>query len=394
MEIAQAKTEELKIVDDIIHNLKLYALDDLGSELEIKEGVGYISHLSEKYRHIHVELKLLAGNQYEKLYPAYEKVTKSLDDYVLHSRKKLRDLNTRYLQDEKLNLENEKVDQMNALKVVFEVLKQKIAVTNDAVDLLTATKDQEIDRYISTMERFIDEVFDVSAKMKQVCPVSYNLNHAKNIQDEIMNIHMDVRLSKLLKHELYDARQKMSCNVLFSADRIKCVTKAENLSAELHIRFKTLSKKYGINLENLSDYQILDLHQKKSGDSEFNEILEKVTEMASLVSVGGEKVKRMLVQVSRTRDKLVSKRESFEDELSTIVVQRDITPEKMKQAAELSIELPKFTGYEGKMDFYTFRTEFKKLIEPRTQKKIWPDVLKRNYLMVCGRRGGRLSANF
>ena len=32
------------------------------------------------------------------------------------------------------------------------------------------------------------------------------------------------------------------------------------------------------------------------------------------------------------------------------------------------------------MDFFTFRTEFKKLVEPKIQKKFWPDYLKRNYL--------------
>ena len=42
METQQAKTDELKVVEDITHNLKLFALSELGSESEIKEGVGYI----------------------------------------------------------------------------------------------------------------------------------------------------------------------------------------------------------------------------------------------------------------------------------------------------------------------------------------------------------------
>ena len=34
------------------------------------------------------------------------------------------------------------------------------------------------------------------------------------------------------------------------------------------------------------------------------------------------------------------------------------------------------------MDFYTFKSEFKKLVEPTVQKKYWADYLKRNFL--CG----------
>ena len=32
------------------------------------------------------------------------------------------------------------------------------------------------------------------------------------------------------------------------------------------------------------------------------------------------------------------------------------------------------------MDFYTFKSEFQKLVEPTVQQKYWADCLKRNYL--------------
>ena len=62
------------------------------------------------------------------------------------------------------------------------------------------------------------------------------------------------------------------------------------------------------------------------------------------------------------------------------MLDRDITTEKLKSASELVLEPSKFSGYGADMDFFTFRSQFRKLIEDRVQKKYWADYLKRNYL--------------
>ena len=54
--------------------------------------------------------------------------------------------------------------------------------------------------------------------------------------------------------------------------------------------------------------------------------------------------------------------------------------DKLKNASTLKIELPKFCGYSSQMDFFTFKTEFVKLVEPVVQGPYLSDYLKRNYL--------------
>ena len=110
-----------------------------------------------------------------------------------------------------------------------------------------------------------------------------------------------------------------------------------------------------VKLDELGEYQILDLQQDKSMDSEFNDVLEKVTELASIAPLADDRVITMFDRICKTRNRMVAKRENFCDTLSKIVHDRDITLEKMKQASDLPIEIPKFTGYEAKLDFYTFR---------------------------------------
>ena len=251
---------------------------------------------------------------------------------------------------------------------------------NDSVDLFTATNESEINKYVLLMEQYIEKFFELSTEMMQKCPVAFKDEYERDILKFTLEMRHDIKLAKILRRELKKTRDSLVERAKVEKNQIQHVTKADNLIAELQIRFKSLSKKYSVSLADLSDYQILDIQQDKSADQEFNDILEKVTELASIAPNAGERIVDLVSKISRTRDKLVSKREKFCDDLCKIILDRDITLEKMKQAAEIPIELPKFTGYDGKMDFFTFQSEFKKLIEPKIRKHQWSDYLKRNYL--------------
>ena len=78
------------------------------------------------------------------------------------------------------------------------------------------------------------------------------------------------------------------------------VIKAENLIAELQIRFRSFSTRYSMSLSDLSDSKILDIQQDKSTDQEFNVILEKFTELASIAPIAGERIVGLVYKISRT----------------------------------------------------------------------------------------------
>ena len=59
---------------------------------------------------------------------------------------------------------------------------------------------------------------------------------------------------------------------------------------------------------------------------------------------------------------------------------RDLSEGKIKNALGMTIQLPKFKGYDSVMDIYTFKTQFEKCVEPYVQRKLLPDTLKLNYL--------------
>ena len=84
----------------------------------------------------------------------------------------------------------------------------------------------------------------------------------------------------------------------------------------------------------------------------------------ALASGGSDAVHEKFIRETCKRDVIVRKRRTFPEELQGIVIERDMTPDKLNNACTLQIYLQKFSGYNSKMDLYTFKSEFKELVEP------------------------------
>ena len=80
--------EELKILEDIEHTLKLYDLDQLDTVTEVTEGVDLVSKLSQNYRHLLVEIKITDEENYINNKAKCKIQTDRLDNYIKNARKK------------------------------------------------------------------------------------------------------------------------------------------------------------------------------------------------------------------------------------------------------------------------------------------------------------------
>ena len=126
-----------------------------------------------------------------------------------------------------------------------------------------------------------------------------------------------------------------------------------------------------------SDYQLLEVSQSKNREIEFNGFLEKVTNLGMLVSKSMSVRKLLDVAITR-RDEVATKKRLFQQNLQTILKTRDITQDKLRNAATLKVEIPKFSGYDCSIDFFTFKSKFETLVEPTVQKRYLAEYLKRN----------------
>ena len=378
--------DEKKAWEDVRHSLELYDIGNSETLDDVNEGVTFVNDASKAYRHVHVELKVLLGEDYATKYPDYEANLLKVSDFLKKARDRRKEL--KHVPEVKVEVPvaakavDSTEDVLDVLRVRRDILDMKIKQLNTSMDIQTANDILEVNDYIRKMESFLDDYYDLCGQYKHSLGGEYK---EETFEVDLKNVSGDLKIAKTLRRKLTeksDEKANEQANHAKKDLENDQILRGENLSDEITKRLDMLEVKYSMDLDKLGDYQILEVSQNKNLDSEFNTVLEKVTDLSGLVSGGGAEVRNLWVTATKKRDSVSEKRTAFLKKLQSIIEQRDVTPEKMKNATTLRIELPKFGGYESKMDFYTFKSEFQKLVEPVVQKQFLADYLKRNYL--CG----------
>ena len=133
-------------------------MEDLVTEREISEGMSALSELGKSYRHLHVELKSQLGTDYEEKYPRYGKIHDDISTYLKAAKLKLRGLDV-----------TSDLSKKRQILVELETLEKKVHRVNVAVDVYVVFND-DITRYISKMETFIDAFYELVSKSKMSEP--------------------------------------------------------------------------------------------------------------------------------------------------------------------------------------------------------------------------------
>ena len=109
--------------------------------------------------------------------------------------------------------------------------------------------------------------------------------------------------------------------------------------------------------------------------AEFNLILDKVTSFSKFAPY----CDREMIKLCTLKYDTAAKLTAFTKNLEQAIEDGDLSKKK-KVKLGLGLRIPKFKGYDSKLDIYTFQADFEKLIEPILQHKLWVDYLKRNCL--------------
>ena len=107
-------------------------------------------------------------------------------------------------------------------------------------------------------------------------------------------------------------------------------------------------------------------------------MIDRISSFQKFVLPCGDSSAEMRKNGIEMRDSSVEKITQNLEKVRNAISDRDISEKKLKNSAGLDIDLPKFKGYYSHVDIYTFRSEFKKLIEPNVQRRFWADYLKKN----------------
>ena len=152
---------------------------------------------------------------------------------------------------------------------------------------------------------------------------------------------------------------------------------ATNLRFEIKSRYETFHRKCSVEVDNLDDFEVLELKKHKEDfHLELRELINKVSSFENFVLPLGNLADNLLADGIKMRDAGVMTLNAVLADIVRVISERDISERKMQNAMSLQIRLPKFKDYSSEVDIYTFRAKFKKFVEPFVQNRLWADYLK------------------
>ena len=272
--------------EDLVHTLDIYAIADAVSVDDLNEGIEQITKLAKDFRSVHVDLREVLEDSYQEKYPEYQKNLDALTDFIKESRKRkriLQDMNVTALPDVGVIVEEE------------TFITHKIAQLDRSMrSLQLAVKIPELQNFISQMEILSKEYTDLFHKYRLVAHPQETDRVLKMFEEKSEIISDEIKISKILMHKLVEVTESKKTEKLEEVERENQILTAKSVNSEICVRLESLDAIYQQDLEALSDYQILQITQKDSHETEFKEILSKITELTGLVPKGGRKVRAML----------------------------------------------------------------------------------------------------
>lgn len=269
----------------------------------------------------------------------------------------------------------------NRFKLLGKTMDSELAGIEQRMDVCHYT---DLQKDVERVRQFLTEYRDLMVRIETIFGDDPEKDFSdsfgprcKNLSDTINKLvdcsqkaHDSERLSKQKADELNFTRENSGKIAIF-----------EGIFSNLSERIDCLKSKCDVVFEHLTDWELLKKHQGiEVFDSEFNDILDCITELIKSTPTEYLKADKMLADVQDQRELLKKDKNAYKEKLSNEIKKRDITEEKMKNASVLGIKLSKFKGYDSAMDYYTFKSEFEKLIVPHVQAKLLPEYLKKNYL--------------
>ena len=383
MDLKDLKVCERKHIEDLVTYLDLFDLEDMDSIAECNEGIQLISECGVKYRHVHVELKCLMGDEeHKKMYDKYAAYSLTVTKYVKAAKAKVKELTRKVREDEESDAQGKA---RHAVLVKVNVLHERLTDEDLKVGNVFEGK-ASCEKY----DQVRGEYYNLLSEAKIVYGNAFDAD-CKPALDAILaeiqqqSLTSRTEIARLKQAEETDKIQKAEAEKKDAEDKFLKIEsrKAKILSDEIKFRCDSLEKQCDIaTLDDLDDSQIFERNKYLSTTLavELRDISNRFSEFSKIVPTCGDSLKDLSDSTGDRHYEAISTRNEYAQELYKLLTTRNITEETLRRSQDIVVELPKFKGYDSKHDIYSFRHQFEKLIQPGTQKKFWVDSLKTKYL--------------
>ena len=269
--------------------------------------------------------------------------------------------------------ENMSQEKINTLSIEESTIVDDISDfidENQVEDMLDAS---EIDNKISKLEELRTGYRRKHKELKILSEISYEDLYGKSVEKTLMLVKEYIRGANSLKKELAEKKSLVDLKTEESKSRSELF-----LEDEVRSTIKSLHSVFTKDVKKLTDDEVVDRR------SNLSKQIEKFTNMTKLI----HELLESTNPVTETKvDDILSSyhdlrklKDSYASSVDKEAKSREITKLEILSESKLKISLPKFNGYESRLDIYTFQTEFLKIHQRTTPKRMMADVLKNNLL--------------
>ena len=376
-----------------------YSLDLLYGIDEITAAIALAQRLCDSYERVHISLKRgLGADEYGKQYAHFGERISEVRMWTRGARAEVKKLKEQ--QDQDLRRDKESKEQEQAEREKSKVRKEEFYLREKIISEIQnmmaegSTFSENIDANVVAMRELRDKYVDVCKRIDEFGEEfakefqNYYLETSTKVNEFLQNQMVTTQRIKeeKLSHDYEIEKTKieqtdqsiLDQNTRENEDKIAL---CKSLYSNICDRFEILETKCSVNISTLLDPQVLEKYDgTKLIDSDFNDLLDKISELGQANPSRFEDTKGYPGVLETRKSNLKTKLSEFKDALADEVILRDLTKEKMKNASTVGLKVKPFSGWGSKSDIYTFKSDFDKFVAPRYSKTLLPDYLKKNYL--------------
>lgn len=373
--------EETKLSLKLKRLLDQYDLSDMDEIEDYEIAIPAVNASVERFECVHVEIKRgLGENEYTKMYPDFDTRLKQFTEWIRNAQRDLRQKTRDNKKSKEEREDVEKESQEDRMRNKVKHLSEKIDLEIKSIEHQKSTFLEDLDRNISNVSQLRTELIDLFSEVSNI--------FGSRFEGEFSAYYLGQkeRLTQVLNYLFTASRKAREKNVQNKRDleireNTEKIAIFDGVYANIREKFQKIEEKCSVDFSNLEEGTILKLSKKSDlVDSDFNDILNWITELVKATPRDYPHAENVLGVVKKEKERIKNLLNSYKKTLAVEVQERDLTEGKIKDATALGLTLGKFAGYSSQMDYYTFRSEFERLVVPRVQAKLLPDFLKTSHL--------------
>ena len=150
------------------------------------------------------------------------------------------------------------------------------------------------------------------------------------------------------------------------------------LVQEVKTSISYLQEIFKVDISNINDDEIKSRKDDMSKNLQQLNILSK--KMQNLLECANSVIEDQIEYIVGSYNHIKKLKDVYQQTIKDGVAKQEILKLKLFSESKLKINISKFSGYDSRLDVYTFQSEFIKIYKQTTPKRMMSDVLKNNQL--------------